>query len=88
MHEIWQFFRLTSYFCKYVKTFTITVRPLTQLTKKNTKFIWEDQQQQAFTYVKVILSTRPVLALYHPKYKTEHNTDVSKYGNACILLQQ
>lgn len=77
-----------SYFRKYVKDFAIVARPLTQLTKKEVMFNWDTEQQQAFACLKEILCTRPVLAIYHPKYDTELHTDASKHGVAGILLQK
>ncbi|KAG7309482.1 hypothetical protein JYU34_005450 [Plutella xylostella] len=87
-HEIRQFLGLASFFRRFVKGFAIIANPLTRLLKKDTKFEWGPDQQNAFDTLKIELTKRPILALYDPKAKTYLHTDASKMGIAGILLQE
>ncbi|KAI8439599.1 hypothetical protein MSG28_013326 [Choristoneura fumiferana] len=62
-------------------------RPLTELTKKDVTWRWENEQQQAFETLKNTLTDRPVLAIYNRESKTELHTDASKVGLSGILMQ-
>jgi hypothetical protein len=88
VHEIRQFIGLCSYFRKYINNFAIIARPLTNLTKKNTVWVWQDEQSRSFECLKQILCSKPVLALYDSELQTEIHTDACKLGIAGILLQQ
>nr|CAD2187040.1 unnamed protein product [Meloidogyne enterolobii] len=52
---------MASFFRKHIPNFSMIVEPLTRLTRKETTFKWEEEQQKAFEKVKKILSSEPVL---------------------------
>jgi hypothetical protein len=62
-------------------------RPLTQLTRKDGKFVWTDLQQQAFDNLKDALTSDSVLA--HPRFEQPFilSTDASDYDVSAILSQ-
>lgn len=86
--EVRQFIGLASYFRKFIKDFSLLASPLTQLTKKEVEFTWQQTHQKAFETLKKKLTTRPVLAIYNPAAKTELHTDACSTGIAGILMQQ
>ncbi|WP_253302469.1 reverse transcriptase domain-containing protein [Wolbachia endosymbiont of Psylliodes chrysocephala] len=88
VHEVRQFIGLSSYFRKYIQSFSLIAKPLTQLTKKGILFVWEKPQQDAFETLKQKLISRPLLALYDSKAWTELHTDACKLGIGGILLQR
>lgn len=57
-----QFLGLANYFRKYIRGFGAVTAPLTKLRRKNVPFIWTQQCQDAFDYVKSALVSAPVLA--------------------------
>ena len=75
MKEIKQFLGLTGFYRKFVPRFADISRPLTQLTKKETKFVWTPECQKSFELLKSFLCDEPIL-----KY-------ASKYGLAGVLTQ-
>lgn len=87
VHQVRQFVGLASYFRKFVKNFALIARPLTELTKKNVPWRWENEQQAAFECLKEELCSRPILAIYRQGGETELHTDASKMGLGGILLQ-
>jgi hypothetical protein len=62
-------------------------RPLTQLTKKDEKFIWTDSQQGTFDNLKAALTSESVLG--HPRFDQPFIliTDATYYAIAAILSQ-
>ncbi|CAH2088683.1 unnamed protein product [Euphydryas editha] len=67
------------FFRRFIKGYAVITTPLSDLLKKNTVWVWGDEQEQAFTKVSELLVSRPVLALYDPNAETELNTDTCKY---------
>ena len=47
---------------------------------KNSKWLWGETQQQAFTEINKALSTAPTLAIYDPAKEIEVAADTSSYG--------
>lgn len=88
VHEVRQFIGLASFFRRFVKGFASIARPLTSLTKANEKWTWGDAQESAFREIKNILMSRPILAIYNPKFLTELHTDASQIGIGGILMQR
>ena len=61
MKEIKQFLGLTGYYRKLVPRFADISKPLTQLTKKETKFVWTPECQKYFELLKSFLCGEPIL---------------------------
>ena len=59
--EIKQFLSLTGYYRKFVPRFADISRPLTQLTKKEMKFVWTLEYQKSFELLKSFLCDEPIL---------------------------
>lgn len=88
LHELRQFLGLCSYFRKFVQNYAIIAKPLTDLTKKDRVWLWDDEHTQSFQLLKQKLISRPVLALYDEQLPSEIHTDACKKGVAGILLQK
>uniref|UniRef100_A0A914YI82 RNA-directed DNA polymerase n=1 Tax=Panagrolaimus superbus TaxID=310955 RepID=A0A914YI82_9BILA len=66
--QIRQFIGLASYHRKFVKGFAKIAAPLIKLTRKNTSFQWNDEEQQSFDQLKESLVKAPVLS--QPDYES------------------
>ena len=86
--DVRSFLGLCSYYRKFIPNFAITAKPLTDLTKKETSFNWQKEQQEAFEELKRKLISYPVLAHYDPSRETQIRTDACAYGIGAILLQK
>lgn len=64
VRNVRKFIGLTSYFRWFVKNYAVISKPITDLMRKDLKFIWGSEQQEAFEQMKNILSSKPVLAMY------------------------
>lgn len=76
-HEIRRFMGLASFFRRFVPKFVEKARSLTELTKKNVKFKWGDNEKNAFALTKENLLCEPVLKLFDSTKETELHTDAS-----------
>ena len=85
--EIKQFLGLTGYYRKFVPRFAYISRPLTQLTKKETKFVWTPECQKLFEQLKSILCGEPILKYADTSKPYNLYTDASKYRWAGVLTQ-
>ncbi|XP_025016786.1 uncharacterized protein LOC112538932 [Tetranychus urticae] len=88
LRDIRAFVALCSYYRKFIKDFAKIAQPLTQLTKKETPFVWGQDQMEAFEYLKACLIRAPVLAHYDHTLETQLRTDASDVGLGAILLQK
>ena len=85
--EIKQFLGLTGYYRKFVPRFADISRPLKQLTKKETKFMWTQECQKSFELLKSFLCGEPILKYADTSKPYTLYTDASKYGWAGVLTQ-
>ncbi len=89
MKEVRQFVGFCQYYRKFVKNFSHICQPLHELTKKNVRFKWTAECQNAFDTLKEAMSNPPVLA-----YPNEHDTfildtDASNFcAGACLSQVQ
>ncbi|GKE02753.1 putative reverse transcriptase domain-containing protein [Tanacetum coccineum] len=61
--EIRQFLGLFGYYQRFIKGFSKIAKSLTELTQKNKKYIWGENQESAFQLLKQKLFEAPILAL-------------------------
>ena len=57
------------------------------MTRKDIRFVWDDQCDKAFRILKTRLTTAPILALPDGELEFEWYTDASKNGLGCALMQ-
>lgn len=61
--ELRSFLGLAGFYRKFIKHFAIIAKPLTNLLKKGTYFIWIPEHQLAFDTLKKAMSSAPVVAI-------------------------
>nr|GEY77383.1 reverse transcriptase domain-containing protein [Tanacetum cinerariifolium] len=74
--EIRQFLRLAGYYQRFIKDFSKIAKSLTELTQKNKKYIWGEDQKSSFQLFKQKLCEALILAL------PEGNDDFVVYCDA------
>jgi hypothetical protein len=78
---------LLNYHWAFVPGFSHIVKPLTQLLKKNTKFLWTENCTKALDWIINILTMAPVLTHPDPDKPFELEVDASDYATGAILFQ-
>ena len=87
--QVQSFLGLVSYFRKFIDDFSIKAKPLSDLSRKETKFVYGEAQQEAFEQLKSeVVIKKPVLKLYEQGVETEVHTDASKDGYSAVMLQR
>ena len=87
VREIRAFLGLCGFYRKFVSDFAKISQPLTHLTKKNVKYHWDMEQQNAFDTLKQALISPPVLRYPDLTKQFILNTDASGTSIAAILTQ-
>ncbi|GFU50402.1 retrovirus-related Pol polyprotein from transposon 297 [Trichonephila clavipes] len=86
--NVQQFIGLTGYFRKFIRSYSIIAKPLSDLLRHDNYFIFKEHQRIAFQKLKDALLSDPVLCIFKPYAKLQLHTDASKYGYGAILLQE
>ncbi|WVZ52681.1 hypothetical protein U9M48_003718 [Paspalum notatum var. saurae] len=68
--------------------FSKTAKPMTSLTKKNTKYLWDPKCEEAFTSLKKSLTSAPVLAQPDVTKPFDVYCDASGNGLDYVLMQE
>lgn len=79
---------LLGYYRKFVPKFAIIAAPLTQLLRKNARFVWSEREQNAFDKLIKALVAHVTLANFNNSDPVIVKTDASKTGVAAMLLQR
>ncbi|GJU58116.1 putative reverse transcriptase domain-containing protein [Tanacetum coccineum] len=86
--EIRQFLGLAGYYRRFIKDFSKIAKPLTKLTQKTKKFVWEKEQEEAFQTLKNKLCDAPILSLPEGSENFVVYCDASHKGLGCVLMQR
>ncbi|KAG5870678.1 hypothetical protein JTB14_023894 [Gonioctena quinquepunctata] len=76
-----------SWYRRFILNFSTVIQPLTELLKKNTKFVWTPRQEAALREVKEYLISAPVMACPNFDLPFIVQTDASGYGIGAVLTQ-
>lgn len=81
------FLQTASWYRRFIRNFAEIARPLTNLTKKNMTWKWEQPQEAAFITLKKALTTAPVLKQLDSNLRYIIKTDASNYAIGAALVQ-
>ncbi|GJU29064.1 reverse transcriptase domain-containing protein [Tanacetum coccineum] len=86
--EIRQFLGLAGYYRRFIEGFSKIAKSLTELTQKNKKYIWGEDQETAFQLLKQKLCEAPILALPEGNDDFVVYCDASHQGLGAVLMQR
>ena len=87
--EVRQFLGLCGTVRIWIKNYSAIVRPLTELIRHTTEFVWDERRQQSFDILKKLVSTAPALCSidYASNNPVILSVDSSKIAVGFILSQ-
>jgi hypothetical protein len=85
--KIRSFLGLVGYYRQFIENFSKIAKPITELLKSNTPFVWSDKCKESFQELKIHLTTTPVLTLPAASKDFMVYHDASRQGLGCVLMQ-
>ena len=82
--QIQSFIGFANFYHCFIVNFSETVAPLTRLTRKDAKFSWGPEHQQAFETLKLAFTQAPVPTHFNPENPIVVETDASDYAIAIM----
>ncbi|XP_066952268.1 uncharacterized protein [Macrobrachium rosenbergii] len=79
---------MLGYYRRFVKNFADIAQPLTNLLKKNTKFLWSTECEKAFSNLKSVLVSEPILSSPNFNKPFVLAVDASDVGIGGVLFQR
>ena len=86
--NIRRFLGMANQMTKFTPNLAGVTKPLRDLLSSKSQWVWDPPQEEAFTKVKHILSSDPVLALFDPNLDTLVSSDASSFGLGAVLQQK
>src|SRR4051812_19917100 len=85
--DIRSFLGLAGYYRRFIENFSKLAKPMTELLKKENKFVWSEACETSFQELKERLVTAPVLCLPDIHKDFQVYCDASHRGLGCVLMQ-
>ena len=85
--EICSFLGLAGYYRRFIEDFSWLAAPMTRLTRKEVKFLWDDSCERVFQELKRRLTSTPILIVQERGQRYTVYCDASKDGLGCVLMQ-
>ena len=82
------FLGMAGWYRRFIPHFSTIARPLTELTKKNKRFEWTAECEEAFTTLREALTKAPVLRTADPNKNYYLHTDASDFALGAVLMQK
>ena len=86
--EIQSFLGLAGYYRRFIENFSKIAKPMIELLKKDTKFIWTEECEASFQELKKRLVTAPVLILPDQRKDFQVYCNASRRGLGGVLMQE
>ena len=86
--ELRAFLGLTNYYRRFVKGYAKITLPLTELLKKDFRFLWTSKAQASFESLKEALTSAPVLKIPNTQETFRLEVDASDHAVGAVLSQQ
>jgi hypothetical protein len=81
MSKVWSFLGLAGYYQRLILNFSKIAKPITELLKKGSKYVWSDACDEPFKHLKKLLTTSLVLL-------SKVYCDASSTGLGGVLMQE
>ncbi|GKF03507.1 retrotransposon protein, putative, ty3-gypsy subclass, partial [Tanacetum coccineum] len=86
--KVRQFLGLVGYYRRFIEGFSLISKPLTKLTRKDKRYEWGKEEEEAFQTLKRKLCSAPILALPEGTKDFMVYCDASLKGYRAVLMQK
>ncbi|GJU12981.1 putative reverse transcriptase domain-containing protein [Tanacetum coccineum] len=86
--KVRKFLGLAGYYWRFIEGFSLIYKPLTKLTKKDKKYEWGKEEEEAFQLLKQKLCSAPILELPDGTKDFVVYCDASLKGFVAVLMQR
>jgi len=83
--DVRKFLGLANYYRQFVKDFAKLARPLNNLTRKDEKWRWREEQQKALKQLKTVFTSRPLLVAPNLDKEFRVEADASNFATGGVL---
>ena len=83
-----EFLGMVGFYRKFINRFADAARPITKLARKDSKFVWTEECQTGFEYLRTSLTKSPILKYPDPHKRYIGFTDASDQATAAVLTQE
>jgi hypothetical protein len=88
VHQVCSLLGLAGYYHRFIPNFSKIAKPITDLLKKDGKFVWNVKHDEAFQTLKKLLTTSPMLAQPDITKSFDVYCDASDTGLGYVLMQE
>ena len=85
--EVQAFLGFANFYRRFIQDFAEHAKPLTELTRKNQPWKWEESQEQAFQALKRAFTSAPILRIPDDENPFRLETDASDVATGAVLSQ-
>lgn len=85
--DIQAFLRFANFYRRFIRDFSKVVQLMTELSQKDTKWVWGQRQQEAFDKLKRCFTTVPILAMPNLEKPFVLECDASDFATGAVLSQ-
>ena len=86
--EVQSFLGFVNFYCHFIKSFLHHTKPLFELTKKDHKWSWGEDEQQAFDEIKHCVTSSPSRCSADDSKPFHVEADSLNFATGAVLLQQ
>jgi hypothetical protein len=86
--KVRSFLGLAGYYRRFILNFSKIMRSVTELLKKENKYVWSDACDEAFKLLKKLLTTSPMVAQPNTDKPFDVYCDASSTGLGGVLMEQ
>ena len=79
------FIGFTNFYKTLIEGYRKIIIPFTNLTKKDQKFKWENEQKEAIERIKTIIASELIMIIPDPNKPFEVEVDISKHIVGAVL---
>jgi len=83
--EVQKFLGLANYYRRFIENFARIAAPLHMLVRKEQKWKWKREQEEAFEKLKTVFTTEPILAIPDINREMRVEADASDYATGRVL---